>query len=310
MTYLIIFLTAVITILPIGLLYLKDIKINYLKISIWSLISLIINIFIIYNNNKLSLLNILVCLITLIISTLFNYCFKKDWIHPKNFFKLLIFLLLFLFSSIFQLIPISLFNLNIKNLSNVEQNYLTLFSNIILLIIYIIIYRKDLKQDIINFKNKAYEHLDTAFKYWLIGLIIMVVSNLIINLFATQAIAGNEQKVQSLIGCTPILSVLTIGIIAPFIEEMTFRKIFYDAFNNKKLFIIISGLVFGGLHIVTSFNSAWDLLYLIPYCSLGFAFAIIMTKTKNIFASTSMHMFHNTILTILSIVGSMVIMLW
>ena len=76
-----------------------------------------------------------------------------------------------------------------------------------------------------------------AIKCWFIGLIVMVVSNLIINFFVTQAKAGNEESVQTLISAAKFLSVITMGILAPMVEELVFRKAFRDVFK-KELFSI------------------------------------------------------------------------
>ena len=65
---------------------------------------------------------------------------------------------------------------------------------------------------------------------------------------------------------------------------------------NKILFIIISGIIFGGLHVITGFSSPIDLLYLIPYCAPGFAFAYILADSDNIFIPISLHFMHNGIL--------------
>ena len=136
----------------------------------------------------------------------------------------------------------------------------------------------------------------------------MVISNLIINLFIPGAEAGNENSVQEVIKAAPFLSLICVGFLAPIIEEFTFRKAFKDFLPNKWWFIFISAIVFGGLHVILSLSSILDLVYLIPYCSLGFSFAFMYVKTNNIFTSISLHMFHNTVLTILSIVSAMVIL--
>ena len=91
---------------------------------------------------------------------------------------------------------------------------------------------------------------------------------------------------------------------------LTFRKAFRDVFKNDLVFILTSGLIFGGLHVLLSLSSAWDLFYLIPYCSLGIAFAKMYKESDNIFTSIMMHMFHNTALTIISVIGIGAIILW
>ena len=153
------------------------------------------------------------------------------------------------------------------------------------------------------------KNMDIGFRYWFLGLVIMVSSNLLIQFFVPSANAGNEQAVQSLIQAAPWMSFLSTGLLAPVVEEITFRKTFRDLFHNDTLFIWVSGLVFGGLHVVLSLTSFSDFAYLIPYCSLGISFGYIYAKTKSVYTSMSMHLFHNVVLSLLSIVASMVIVL-
>lgn len=230
-------------------------------------------------------------------------------INTKKIPKLIGIVLLFFFASLFQLIPIEIFKLDINNLTGEQQLWLTIFSDGILLMILAFIYRKTLKEDFKKIKGNFYQMLDSGIKYWLIGLIGMMVSNIIIGLFIPEAQATNEQGVQTLIHSSSILAIIAVGILAPIIEELTFRKAFREVFNHKILFALASGLIFGSLHVVLSLNSLWDLFYIIPYSSLGIAFGYMYQKTDNIYTSIIMHMFHNTVLTLLSIVGGAMILL-
>jgi len=49
-----------------------------------------------------------------------------------------------------------------------------------------------------------------------------------------------------------------------------------------------------------------DLVYIVPYGALGFAFALSYDKTKTIYSSIAMHMIHNTIAFILLILVNFV----
>lgn len=225
---------------------------------------------------------------------------KKE--TSKQIIKGIIIFILFYLSSYIQLIPIYLFKLDIKNLSGNIKVGLNMFSNIILLIILIIIYRKELYNEWKKFKTNLYANIDFGFKYWFIGLIVMFISNIFINIVLKNGQAANEQAVQEMISYAPLLMVINAGIIAPIIEEITFRKAFKNMIKNKWAFILTSGVIFGALHVVTSITSIIDLLYIIPYSSLGIAFAYMYYKTDTVYTSISMHMIHNTLLTIISII--------
>ena len=225
----------------------------------------------------------------------------KKIINKKYILKSIITFILFYYSSYLQLIPILILNLNLDKLSGTNKVLLSMYSNIILLIILILLYKNELKNEFKKFKENLNKNIDTGFKYWLIGLMTMFISNIIINIIMGNGQSENEKIVQQMITYAPYLMVINAGIIAPIIEEITFRKAFKNVFNNKWLFILSSGLIFGSLHVITKLTSPLDLLYIIPYSSLGISLAYMYYKTDTIYTSITMHIFHNTILTILSI---------
>ena len=226
---------------------------------------------------------------------------KKKLINIKGIIIGIIIFFLFYYSSFLQLIPIKLFNLNLKKITMTQQVILTTFSDIVLILILFIIFRKQLINEWKIFKKNTLENIDTGVKYWLIGLAVMMISNIIITIFFKMGQAANEQAVQQMITSLPWLMVITAGVLAPFIEEVVFRKCFKNAFLNKWLFIGLSGLVFGALPVITTMTSPLDLLYIIPYGALGISFAAMYQKTNTIYTSIAMHMFHNTSLVLLSI---------
>ena len=225
----------------------------------------------------------------------------KNFINWKGLILGIIVFLLFYFSSYFQLIPIILLNWDIRSITESQNVMLSTFSNIVLLLILFLIFRKDIIKEWKKFKSNFLENIDTGIKYWLVGLAIMMGSNIIINIVMNLGQAANEQAVQQMISALPWLMFINAGVIAPCTEELIFRKSFRKAFPNKWLFILISALVFGSLHVVTSMTSPIELLYIIPYGALGGAFAYMYQKTDTIFTSIAMHMFHNSALILLSI---------
>jgi len=226
---------------------------------------------------------------------------KEKWISIKGLIIGIVAFLIFYFSAYFQLIPILLFNMDLNNITGAQNVMLSTFSNCVLLILLFLIFRKDLIEEWKRFRKNFLENIDIGIKYWLVGLGIMMISNIIITFVVNLGQAANEQAVQSMISSLPWLMLINAGLIAPCTEEIIFRKGFKKAFPNKWLFIILSALVFGALHVVTSMTSPIELLYIIPYGALGAAFAYMYQKTDTIFTSIAMHMFHNTALILLSI---------
>ena len=222
--------------------------------------------------------------------------------REKAIIKTILVFIFFWYSKYLQYIPIYLFKLDVKHLSNTMHVILSTFSSVLVFIVLFFIYRKDLKKDFKSFRKNHYEYMDTGLKWWGIGLVVMFISNFIITFLLKGGGANNEQAVQTMIKSLPWLMLIDAGFIAPFNEEIVFRKSVKDIFKNKWLFVAVSFLLFGGAHVISSASSVLDYLYLIPYGALGGAFAIAYYETDNIFTTISTHMIHNTILIVLSIV--------
>ena len=208
--------------------------------------------------------------------------------------------LIFYFSSYLQVIPIALFNIDVNNYTASDLAIVNTFTDLILVLILIILYFKELKKEFKTFKKNWKLNMDTAFKYWFIGLMIMCISNIAIGLITDLSTSSNEQAVQTLVSSTPYLMLFTAGILAPIAEELTFRKGVSKLFKNKWVYATASGLIFGLLHVIGSGNIL-EYLYVIPYGSLGFFFALTYYDTKSIYPSIIMHAIHNSALILLSI---------
>ena len=207
---------------------------------------------------------------------------------------------IFYLSSYFSLIAIALFNIDVNNYSAGDLAIVNTFADLLLLVLLVIIYFKELKTEFKTFIKNWKLSMDTAFKYWFIGLMIMCVSNVVISLITNLNTSSNEESVQTLVTATPYLMLFTAGLIAPIVEELTFRKGTSKIFKNKWVYATASGLIFGLLHVIGSGNII-EYLYIIPYGSLGFFFALTYYDTKSIYPSIIMHAIHNIALILLSI---------
>ena len=162
-----------------------------------------------------------------------------------------------------------------------------------------IILHKVLINDFKKLGNDKVNNMKVMFKWWGIGLLIMMISNLIINeIVFNGSIAANEETNRELILASPFLSVFLAVFIAPFVEEITFRYGLRKIFKNVWLYAIVSGFIFGLLHAISGIESVKDmlnLLYIIPYGALGFTFSVMYYKTNNIWVNIFVHMLHNAI---------------
>ena len=231
------------------------------------------------------------------------YSFLPEGTLKKHIEKIGIFILLLLGMASFPSIPIALFNINTDTWSTTFKIiYEFIFDLLFMLIVYLS-YRKKINKEFKDYFSNFIDNIELTLKYYIVGLIIMIVSNLIINLFFTGGIAGNEEKVRSLLTNYPLYMIFSISIYAPFIEEMIFRRSIKDTFiketkYTKYLYILTSGLIFGGMHLLEA-TKAIEILYIIPYGALGIAFAANYYKTNNIFSTITIHCIHNTVTVIL-----------
>lgn len=187
-------------------------------------------------------------------------------------------------------------NFWIHNLSYLAIYVLTLL--VILLIIY-----KDLCRQWRDFLKNPKQILNKGFTYWVYGMIVMIISNLIVSSIIGN-IAVNEQMTRETLIATPLYAIPTIIFIGPFLEEIVFRYGFRESFTKKIPYALFCALIFAGIHIISAIDTwtlegilahANELLFLVPYGSLGFFFAKSYYETENIFSSIIPHMLHNTI---------------
>lgn len=220
-------------------------------------------------------------------------------IEKKIFVVLKVFILLLLLLT-FKSIFISFFP---NNLNNILKVIIFLISDLIVIGILLIVYRKTLIKDFKSYFKDFLNNFEQSFKYYIIGLAIMIISNLIIVVFINNQIASNEESVRSLIDIVPLYMIFSVSIYAPITEELIFRKGIREIFNNKYLYIISSGIIFASMHLASENLSLNTLLYIIPYSSLGITFAYTYYKTNNIFSTIMLHSFHNTMAVILYLIG-------
>ena len=222
--------------------------------------------------------------------------------YLKKFLLFAVLFILFIYKDLIYLIPMKLLKINYKSLNYNYQLLLSILASIILVGIIILIYKKYLTEKIQDYKKNFGKYFDLGLKYWFIGICSMAFFNILIATFSPIKEANNETLVQNMLKQAPLLSFLSASLIAPFVEEMLFRKSLGDIFKNKKLMVVASGLFFGLLHVIFSMTSLWDLLYVLPYGALGGSFAYILYKKDNIFIPITFHVIHNAMLTFVSII--------
>ncbi len=193
------------------------------------------------------------------------------------------------------------------------KSIVLLFSELIVFIVLILLNIKLIVNNFKDFIKNWKKYLPKGLLCWVIGFIGMGLMNVIITYTISGDVAQNEALNREIITKMPLYAIPAIAIIGPMIEETVFRLSFRKVIPNKALFIIITSLIFAGIHMTASFNSFSEifmnipeLVHFFPYLSLALAFGFAYRETDNIFTTMILHMFHNTYCLVIIIMGLLV----
>lgn len=175
--------------------------------------------------------------------------------------------------------------------NKVIANLAQLGTYTLMLVVLSLVYYKRLIKDAKEFKK---EYIPIALKNWIIGLGAMMICNIIVNNIVGD-IAANETANRKILLEYPISNAITMVLVGPLIEEITFRASFKKAFDKWYTFSLFTGFLFGLAHTISAIidGNLIEILFVIPYGALGFFLAKAFYKTDNIYTSFIAHMIHN-----------------
>lgn len=221
----------------------------------------------------------------------------------KIYKNIIMFMSYFAFDIILIMINymLSLYGINLTS-NNISKTLYLMGGSLLYLIFVLFMYKDEI---IIDLKDLKKNGLNLIIKYapiYLIGIIFMGITNIIMQNITNMPISENEINVRQSIKLLPVYMSFSVVIFAPIVEEIIFRKTFRNIIKNNYLFIIISGTIFGIVHISGEININ-SFLMSIPYIVMGLDFAYIYYKSNNIFTTITLHSIHNTILLIFQLIG-------
>ena len=167
--------------------------------------------------------------------------------------------------------------------------------------IYLIKWEK-FKQLIKNSLNKK------TLKYGCIGLLCIIGFSIIYNSSVAYIFKlddsgnSNQENVIGLIKSNLALGFLSVVILAPIAEELTYRYCLFGGVykKNKRLAYVIAALVFMFMHSISSFltygftkNLLTEFLYLPPYLFSGLVLCYVYDKSDSLGSSVVAHMLNN-----------------
>ena len=202
--------------------------------------------------------------------------------------------ILFYLGIVLVLVPIIFMTASkMMDSTNMLQIVLNLLCYASLSVIYIIILRKYLFDDLKEFK---------IMKKLLLAILIIVGTIGVIKLSdalftwiyksLNQGMGNNQNSVIEFIKENAFLMFLSSVIFAPFVEEVVFRKNIFSFFKNDWIGLLVSTLAFGLIHVLSSF----DFIHIFPYLAAGliFSLAYILSK-RNVWVTITAHSIINLI---------------
>ena len=213
---------------------------------------------------------------------------EKEKIDKKKFI-LAVCLLLFYFSQIVwkDFIPKGAIGL-----------FITVIFYLLMIIFSILVFKDKFREDFKLFTSNFKAYIGYILPRMAIFYIIFIVVSYI-SIFIAKDTANNQNLVEQL----PLFLSLPLAIIyAPIVEEVLFRGCIRRFITNDKVFIVVSGIIFGLLHTVFAETKVLNIFVLaLPYGFMGSFLAYIYVKTNNIFSNITCHALNNMVAIFFSI---------
>ena len=175
---------------------------------------------------------------------------------------------------------------------------------VVILSLMIGVFYKQLIHDFKIFKSYFKEYFVLILKTWGKALVLIMITTIIIQLTTNTTQANNQIALQNSFNSNPVFIALLAMFYAPIAEELMFRGVFRKFIKNKKLFVIVSGVVFGLMHVIDDSKTLAEFSYVFVYSILGIYLAGIYAKTNNLCTNIFMHFMQNT----LSVIGMILLM--
>ncbi len=209
---------------------------------------------------------------------------------------------------------LSIFNIDVSKFDNKTLVLYQFIMSFVIFIVLFLCYRKTIKKDYDKFSKEKNKNITYIIKMFFIFMIvkyivsfISVVVMTLLNFDTSSMTSVNQDLIESYVKAAPLLMLISTSILAPFYEETLFRLGFKKVFKNKYIFIVLSGLIFGLMHVFPLENGIsliLGILQSITYVTMGIFLSYIYFKTDNIFVSIGIH-FLNNLLSVLAMINMM-----
>lgn len=182
----------------------------------------------------------------------------------------------------------------IPGIENMSDNALIALNLIFMTFIYVVLFvlfnerfKRDIKILFKNFKVYFKYEIHVFLRYYWIYLLSNICIVSLMKYLGKDPQSSNEAALDTF----PIWATAFLAIfIAPVTEEGLFRWIIRKITDKKWVFIFLSGIIFGLIHINYWGEQDWiQVVFIVPYSIMGMMLAESYYKTNNLFASSLLH---------------------
>lgn len=189
----------------------------------------------------------------------------------KELLRILLAIIIFFYTSI----PI-LAILRIIGLEITKSNYKMLvvydfISSLVVAVFISALYYDVIINDLKKLKNKCNGKVSVYLKSIMIGFLFLLITKfvsayvvtIISNLFNIEiTTADNQAIIEKMVKSMPLLITLSASLFAPISEEVLFRGGIRKLMNNLGVFVTVSGLIFGLMHVTDNIVFMLEILFI------------------------------------------------
>lgn len=191
-------------------------------------------------------------------------------------------------------------------LDTTKPNILTVGVNLLLILYFWLVYKKDFKRYFKEFKKNKGKSIKKVLLYTLIFFGILMVTNAFLNFVypdwnstASDVSLSNVIEKYHLIGWLFVTFLTAFAF--PIIEEVVFRKSLKEIFDHRLLFIIFSSVITWYFQVAFQPFTIASFLNALPYFTFSIFLSYIYDKNNNLLYSILPRIIYNLIVSLMCI---------
>lgn len=198
---------------------------------------------------------------------------KKE--NEKNYANIIINLILIL---LYLFIGVLSFP---KEGQNFNQWYY-LVIGILFLIIVNLVYYKDIKSDIMIFKQNFIKNFLNVLLKGFLCVIVVLIGNFLKDLLFGWIQMSSYELIYPNIGRYTLYVAFVMILYTPIVEGIIFNKSIHNIIKNDALFVILASIIYGIMQVGIQFNDMLSVISIIPYVLFFSVISVTYVKKKNI----------------------------